>query len=527
MIFAKIQKLRREEKGGILILVGFLLVPLILTVGLAIDTSYGLVQKRKLQAAVDASAKAGAMNGGSQLATITSEAQKIFNANTINMTNITGPNVTYNSSSGVITVSASILVPTIFMGVGGISSMTYNATASATLAGYAEVAVVMDLSSTSGQWTSKIINSLETFVNSLPSNVMVSVVPIATQILLDPTTTNAQALFNHLSPTTNDESSDPALYPLSSNYAWNTTNYNNVYNTLYGSTFPTSTSYYPLPGTCTGWGGPGTYLACSAFYPSLCSTGRASCRANYSYRNYTIPAILPLTLNRTIINNYLDTLASFNTVDTGLFTSLMVWGWRALAPEWSDFWLVNRDPSGPSRISGPFPSAYNQANVKSLILVVTGAPKWSFSPIANGYTSACGQNPTKWFMTSYGAVPMTSDKSAYVDITCDNYNYSTIDKTLGLNMATTSYYAPNHTGTTYATKVVSEVAAKYQRICSNIKAKGIKIFVITQTDDSILKSCASSPTSPYYQVSGNGAAHIDTSFVTSSNYINGLIAVQQ
>jgi hypothetical protein len=414
------------------------------------------------------------------------------------------------------------------MKVGGISSTTYNVTASAALAGYSEVAIVLDMSTTTGQWTSKVIDSLQTFIADLPSSVMVSIVPIATQVMLDPATTNAQALFDHLSPTTNDENSNPALYPLSSNYAWNATNYGNVYNMLYGNAFPTSTSYYPLPGTCTGWGGPGTYLACAALYPSLCSAGRPSCSSNYSYKNYNIPTILPLTLNRSIISNFLNTLATFSTSDTGLFTSLMVWGWRTLAPEWNNFWLVNKNPADASRTLGLFPASYNQANVKSLILVVTGAPKWNFQPIANNYTSACGQGATKWFMTAYGAVPMTSDKNSYIDITCDNYNYHTIDKTLSLNMASTSYYAPNHTGMTYAANVVSEVAAKYQRICSNIKARGINIFVITQVDDSILQSCASSPASPYYQVSGNGTAHIDAAFVTSARSINGgLIAVQR
>lgn len=527
IIRKKIRQFKKREKGSVLVLVGLSLLPMMLIVGLAVDTSYGLLQKRKLQMAVDAAAKGGAANGNGQSATITSEAQKVFTANTANMSNITGPNVTYNSGTGVVTVSASMSVPTTFMALGGISSLNYNATSSAALIGYSEVVIVIDMSSTNGNWTSKIISSLQDFVNSLPSTVLVSIVPITTKVTLDATTTNSSALFNHLSATTNDESSNPALYPLGSNYAWNSTNYNAIYNILYGNTFPTSTSYYPLPGTCTGWGGPGTYLACAAFNPSLCSTGHTSCRANYSYTNYTLPAILPLTANRTTITNYLNTLASFNPVDKGVFTSLMVWGWRAIAPEWNDFWLINSSFSDTTRSSGRFPVAYSSTNTKSMVLVVTGAPKWGISTVVSSYNKACKQGTTKWFMTAYGAVPLTKDKNAFVDITCDNYNYNTVDKSLGLNLAATRYYDSTDTSAAYGTKVVTEITAKYQRICSNIKAKGINIFVITQNADATLQLCANSPLSPYYQVSGNGTAHIDSSLVTSASALNGLLAIQQ
>jgi len=494
--------------------------------GLAVDSSFGLAQKRKLQGAADAAAKAGAIYGGTSLASITSEVQKVFAINTVNMTNISGPNVIYNENTQIITVSASIVVPTSFMALGGIPSVTYNTAASAFRdGGGSEVAIVLDLSTTTGNWTSKMISSLQNFINGLPSSTLVSVTPIASQISLDPSATNQNSLFNHLSSTTNDESANPAFYPLSNNYLLNTTNYANIYNALYGNAFPTNTSYYPLPGTCTGWGGPGTYQACTAFYPALCSAGHTSCSSNYSYTQNRVPSILPLTLNRTLITNYLNTLTNFSTIDSNVFTSLIVWGWRTIDPQWKDFWLVNSDSLSTIRSSdGTYPQVYNSLNPKNLLLVVTGPPKLNASSFTSHYNYSCNQGKTSWYMSYYGIFPLTSDKNGYLDITCDNYNYKTMDQSLGLNTATTNYYDSTNTSTTYGSNIVNEISAKFLRTCSNIKAKGINIYVITQNDNAILQSCASSPVSPFYQVSGNGVANIDMSATTAATTVNNATA---
>jgi len=519
--------LRKNERGGVLIFVGLCLIPIILMVGLAVDSSFGLAEKRRLQMAADSAAKAGAVNGGGILSTTVAEAQKVFSANTVSMTNISGPNISFNPSTQIVTVTASVVVPTFFMQVAGIASETYNVTASAIrYGGGSEVAIVLDLSQTNGNWTSKIIGSLQSFITGLPSATLVSIVPIATQLALDPTTTNQGLLFNHLSNTTNDELANPAFYSLSNNYAWSATNYGNIYNYLYGNTFPTNTSYYPLPGTCTGWGGPGTYLACAGLYPALCSAGHTSCCTNYSYTQYTIPAILPLTANRTVLTNYLNTLSNFNTVDSNVLTSLVVWGWRTIDPQWKDFWLVNSDSTTTVRASGNYPQVYNSLAPKNLVLVVTGPPTLNGSGIANNYKYSCNQGKTSWFMTYYGIFPLTSDKTGSLDVTCDNYNYKTIDQGLGLNTSTTNYYNTLNTSTTYGASIVTEVKAKFLRICTNIKAQGINIYVITQNDDPTLQSCASSSASPFYQVSGNGTSHIDISATNVSSNINSAVAFQ-
>ena len=244
----KFKSFHNAERGAVLIFVGLCLLPMLLTLGIAVDSSYGLAEKRKLQMAVDAAAKAGAANGKGVSATITSEAQKIFTANTANMTGITGPNISTNLTADTVTVSASIIVSNVFMTMAGIPTSTYNATASASLGGknFSEVAIVYELSARfqGNGYHIKVCDALINFVNSLPSNVMVSITPVATELILDSTTTVPNNLFNHLSMTTNDESANPAFYPLGPTLAWTNANYNLVTNTYYTSgnysTFPTN-----------------------------------------------------------------------------------------------------------------------------------------------------------------------------------------------------------------------------------------------------------------------------------------------
>lgn len=524
----KTKNYRKEENGAVIVFVTLCLLPILLMIGLAVDSSHGMAEKRKLQSAADAAAKAGAVNGDGALETTILEATKVFAVNTANLTNVSGPNVSFDPNTQIVTVTASIMVPTTFMQLGGINSNTYDVSASAIrYGGTSEVAIVLDLSTTNANWTTKAINSLQEFVTGLPPSTLVSVTPITTQVSLDPATTNQNALFNHLSNITNDESSNPAFFALSGNYTWNATNFGNTYNYLYGSAFPNSTSYYPLPGTCTGWGGPGTYQACSAFYPALCSTGHTSCRSNYSYTQFNIPSILPLTANRAVISDYLNALANFSTVDSNVFTSLIVWGWRTIAPEWKDFWLVNSDPATTTRKLGDYPQIYNPFNPKSIILVVATPSDFSGSSITSNYKYPCNQGKTNWFMTYYGIFPLTKDKSANLDITCDNYYYQTMDKGLKLNTSQTNYYDPNNSSSNYSTNIATEISAKFIRTCNNIKAQGINIYVITQYDSDLLKNCATSPGSPYYQVSGNGTAHVNLAARTAAASTSGAMALQR
>lgn len=131
LFYSKYQAWRLDQSGAVLVIVSLVMIPIILLMGVSMDTGVGLMRQRDLQMAVDAAAQAGAVNGKGQTATITTEAQKIFAANTANLTGITGPSVSVDTTSGLITVSASIVVSNMFMRVAGISTSTYTATGTA------------------------------------------------------------------------------------------------------------------------------------------------------------------------------------------------------------------------------------------------------------------------------------------------------------------------------------------------------------------------------------------------------------
>lgn len=527
VIASKMEKLKKEQKGGVLVFVSLCLLPLLLITGLAIDSSVGMEQKRKLQMAVDAAAKAGIANGNGVAATITSEAQKVFAANTTGMSGIAGPTVAVNTAANTVTVSASITVSNTFMTLGNNPTNTYNATTTLSLpsTGLSEIAIVYEVSARflNNNFHQNICNALITFVNSLPSNVMVSITPIATEFLLDPATTISSSLFNHLSMTTNDESASPGFYPLSTNYAWTSANYNAIQNPYYFAngvyaTYPTDPGVLTSnasPATC-----PGGYASCSPLmWPLKCppTNKNTSCSQVYSYISNKSYPILPLTLNKTLIVNYLNGLKAFAAQADGLFPSFLSWGWRTIDPTWNDFWVINSNATSTLRATGQYPNPYGAGHQKSMILIFNSTAYWNDYPtnVNNYYINPCG-DATKvvngldhWWMSGYGMVPVPTDYKSYVDdITCENKWYKTMDKSLGLTLSDSTNYNATVNTTSFQTSILNEVSAKFFRICNNIKAKNINVYLLSNSNTGTLAPCCNSSANAY--TIGNSSASVST-----------------
>lgn len=521
-IAQKIKAFRKGDRGGVLVFVSLCLLPMMLMLGLAVDSSYGLAKKRQLQMAVDAAAKAGAANGKGVSATITSEAQKIFAANTANMSGITGPNISPNLTAGTVTVTASVLVSNVFMSMAGKPTSTYNASATASLSGtnFAEVAIVYELSARlqGNGYHIKVCNALIDFVNDLPDNVMVSITPIATDFLLDSANTVPNKLFDHLSMTTNDELANPAFYPLGPTLAWTNANYNLVTNLFYTSgsyadlpVGPNVLTSNPSPGTCTI---PNPdYPSCSAVkWPLKCpSTNKTSCSQFYSYQSNPAFPLLPLTANKTLLVNYITAMKAYDASADGLFPSLISWAWRTIDPAWNDFWMVNADSSSIARTTGVYPKPYGSKQ-KSMVIIFYGDKYWSdYSDNTDDiYSNPCG-DATKvlnglnhWSLTSYGMIPVPTDYQSKVnDITCENRWYKTMDKGLGLTLSNSTNYNATVSSTSYATSILNEVSAKFFRICSNIKAKDVDIYLLSNSNTSTLAPCCNTSANAYTITNAN------------------------
>jgi len=522
----KILSFIKNDRGAVLIFVGMSLIPIILILGLAVDSSIALQQKRSLQAAVDAAARAGVANGNGVAATITTEAQKTFAVNITSLQNVTGPNVSVNTTNNTVTVTASIVVPTTFMSIGGSTTKTYNATATVPMGNQniAEVAIVYEVSARflPNNFHQNICNALITFVNNLPSNVMVSITPIATEFLLESSTTVSNSLFGHLSVTTNDESANPAFYPLSTNYIFNNAAYNSTQNHFYYAngiyaTYPTDPGVLtsnPVPSIC-----PGGYTSCAPkMWPTKCppSTTNISCSQVYTYISNPSYPILPLTANKTMVVNYLNKLKNFKASADGLFPSLISWGWRTIDPLWKDFWLVNSDKATTLRATGEYPKAYDGVQ-KSMILIFNNSEYWNdFTPnVSAYYVNKCGDATrvvnglNHWWMSGYGMIPVPTDYISKVDdITCENKWFKTMDKSLGLNLSDATNYKGTVTGTSFKESILKEVSAKFFRICKNIKAKNVDIYLLANGNTGTLSPCCNSSANAF--TIGNSATSIST-----------------
>ncbi|MBM3469041.1 MAG: hypothetical protein FJX71_06395 [Alphaproteobacteria bacterium] len=512
-IAKKISAFRTEDRGGILVFVGICLLPMLLMLGLAVDSSFGLAQKRKLQMAVDAAAKAGSVNGAGENDAVTAEVQKIFNANTVNMKNVNGPVTTIDIDNNALTVSASVVVSNMFMTLGGIPTSTYTASTTVPLSNsnYYEIAIIYEVSARfqGGGFHNKICNALMDFVNGLPDNVLVSITPIATEILLDSTNTVPNNLFNHLSMATDDESAGPAFFPLSTNYGWSMTSYNAVTNPFYTTSGYSTLTSNPLPSIC-----PGGYPSCPpSMWPDKCPplNTNTSCSQVYSYKNNQIFPILPLTMNKSLIIKYLKDLQNYVAPSDGLFPSLITWGWRTIDPAWRDFWKVNTDSANTLRTAGDYPHSYARKR-KSVVIIFDGAQYWDgyATNLGNYYNNKCGDASTEaggmnhWWMTAYGIVPVPTDYISTVDdITCENKSYTTLDKGLGLNLSDNKNYKATVSSTSYKDAILNESLAKFLRICTNMKAKNIDIFLLSPSNISTLAPCCNSSSNAYTITNAN------------------------
>jgi len=159
----RVRSLARNEKGVALIYMAVTLTMLLLFTGLAVDGGRGYVVKAQLSKAVDGAALAAAreLNSGNPRL----KAQQVFNANFpagyLGTSSVTDPtsdpnfySLTTDAATGVntITINATAVLPTTFMGLANLNSMTVAAMGQATRR-MVDLSLVVDVSGSIGsQW---------------------------------------------------------------------------------------------------------------------------------------------------------------------------------------------------------------------------------------------------------------------------------------------------------------------------------------------------------------------------------------
>ncbi|MGI9505831.1 MAG: pilus assembly protein TadG-related protein, partial [Geminicoccaceae bacterium] len=173
-LLALISNLTVDCRGGVAMVLGLSILPLIAMMGLAIDGARGYTAQSKLQGATDAAALAGGKAYSAHEADHEATARMYFDANFPNDFmggDITSFDASVDPTTELMTVQAEISLPTTFMRVWGFDSIPIAAdTVVATAHTGLELALVVDVTG-SMNWTDSLgdvkIESLKTAGHTL------------------------------------------------------------------------------------------------------------------------------------------------------------------------------------------------------------------------------------------------------------------------------------------------------------------------------------------------------------------------
>jgi Flp pilus assembly protein TadG len=142
-----LRRLLRDQRGAVMAIVGLAIIPLFAIIGLAIDTTRGYLAKSRLWSAVDAAALAGGRVYDADFRD--DDIQMYFDSNFPDgfMSAAVEPlDIDPDDVNRTITVTAQATIPTTFMRVLGIDTMTISATSEVMLESQSiEVSLVVDI----------------------------------------------------------------------------------------------------------------------------------------------------------------------------------------------------------------------------------------------------------------------------------------------------------------------------------------------------------------------------------------------
>ena len=481
----QLKRFTRSESGMTLPLLAVSLVALTAFTGIAIDTGRMQMVQSKLQFSLDA---AGLAAGSTvSTASLTSETAKYLDSNFNGYmgATLTGSSVTANSTNTIFALSATATLPTSFMGVVGINTITVTANSqiSRAVTGL-ELVMVLDntgsMSQTAGGSVSKIQalqSATTTLVNTLfngqttstNGKLWVGIVPFTQGVnigtsnpgWMNTTYDNALATMPVTQgpgwgPTswygcvdarqngydvTDDPPSTSNTNTLFEQYYWpsDNINYGSPYNNSPNSNY--NNWAYPTYNKCVTSHG---HTTCSTV--SSCTvSGSTSCTVNgYTYAsplnetgvgpNALCPQqVTPMTNNATTL---LTSINAMTAQGDTLISEGLVWGWRMLSPRWQGQWGGTMNANG-------LPLAYNTPGmVKAVVLVTDGEN--TIDNLAHG---------AYWFLEN------------------------------------------DRAGSTNGTTAVNNLDSKALQVCNAMKAQGIYIYTIGLgtnggINTSELQSCA-------------------------------------
>ncbi len=480
--------------------------------GIAIDTARMQMVQSKLQFSLDAAGLAA----GSTVSTenLNTETSKYLNTNFNGYMGaiLTGSSVTANNTNTVFTLSATANLPTSFLGVVGINTITVSANSQVTRAVTGlELVMVLDntgsMSQSAGGSESK-IQALQTAANTLVSTLFggqsqstngklwVGIVPFTQGV-------NIGTSYPSWMNTTYDNAL--ATMPASQGPGWGPTSWygcvdarQNGYditddppsssntNTLFEQYYwPSDNLTYGSPYNNTPnsnynkWATPASYKRCKG---GSCQTVNGSCSQSGGYTctiltySYASPLnetgvgpnalcpqqVTPMTNSATTLTNSINAMTAQG--DT-IINEGMVWGWRMLSPRWQGLWGGTMNANG-------LPLAYNTPGMIKAIVLVTDGENTIDNTAHGAY----------WFLEN------------------------------------------GRTGSTNGTSAVNDLDTKTLAICTAMKAQGIYIYTIGLgtgggINTSELQSCA---TAVNYYFASPTTSQLNNIFSTIGDSLSNL-----
>lgn len=216
----------RAERGGTAIIFGLALVPIMLTLGAAVDYGRATMMKSRLQASVDAAALAAVSaqyRGGNPTNVAANFVAQKFAGSGLTVTTTTTPNL----AQGTVLVSAVLTIPTSVLKIAHINALPVTAQAKAALGasggGFTEVAIAFDTTgsmkgtklTTAQQAASQLVDTIMYLpaTTTINPNVKVGLVPFTDYVNIGTSYRGAYWLSNSDDFTTTDPYGCVDTYP--------------------------------------------------------------------------------------------------------------------------------------------------------------------------------------------------------------------------------------------------------------------------------------------------------------------------
>ncbi len=486
-----------DQRGAMVAMIALAIMPVFVSLALAIDLGRGYLLKSKLSYAIDAAGLAGGRAFDSDIRE--DDIAMFFAANFpdeylgAQLTG-SGPSVTINDTDNTITIEAEATMPTHFMGIAGVDTVTVAArtVVQREMRGM-ELALIMDNTGSmrgSGKMdamkdaAAELVDILYGDRETVP-NFWVSLVPYAATVnigsqhtdwLVQQNYDSDAALLsadfdgsqrfgyhpNHFQPTSWKGCVEARSYPndsndeLSSEEAWYPHLWRTTLNAFENPDYDTHADPYDEGAPAT-WG---EFLNGDNEWDP--DGSQSSLReANNDQNNGTGPnlgcgpAITPLVAEKTTVQDAIDEMLPWHRGGTMANLGL-AWGWRTISPKWRGAW----GGDSPAEL----PLAYEAPSMQKVVILLTdGVNQWYDWP------------GSKWSVDGedhYSGLPGNNKYPGSFD---DDYK----SEWPGADYTAYGRLSEGRLGTTSNSGAKNEVNDRMIELCNAMKAEDILLYTIT------------------------------------------------